>query len=120
MLGGLLRLRVLNKLCWLLGWVCSDGGRPRGGGADDPGQRRRHTRALPGARLVDNLLARQVSHPKRTPVAVFLLRQFVLFSPGCSENPLGELFDFAVPFVPKNSFFFVANCMVARTNCHTV
>jgi hypothetical protein len=42
------------------GWVCSDGGRTRGGGADDTGQRRRHTPALPGARLVDNLLPHQV------------------------------------------------------------
>ena len=76
--------------------MCSDGGRPRGRGADDPGQRRRHTRALPGARLVDNLLARQVSHPKRTPVAVFLLRQFVpfFFATGCNENPLGKYYSY--------------------------
>jgi hypothetical protein len=41
--------------------MCSDGCRARGGGADDTGQRRRHTPALPGARLVDNVLAHQVS-----------------------------------------------------------
>lgn len=49
----------------------SDGGRTRRRRADDSGQRRRHTRALPGARLVDNLLARQVS--RQQLVLVFLL-----------------------------------------------
>jgi hypothetical protein len=60
------RAAVLCLLIYFFGGLagermCSAGCRTRGGGAGDTGQRRRHTPALPGARLVDNVLAHQVS-----------------------------------------------------------
>lgn len=69
----------------------SGGGRARCRRRDDSGQRRRHTRALPGARLVGNLLAHQVSRPTTIP-CVLLYSLFhsipaksAVFSFGTSE-----------------------------------
>ncbi|KAF8714894.1 hypothetical protein HU200_027430 [Digitaria exilis] len=87
-----------------------DGGRPRGRGADDPGQRRRHTRALPGARLVDNLLAHQVSR-RTTLFHLFIKKnQFVVF-PCCIEILLQNVFVASIalavllpPFISRIRF----------------
>lgn len=70
---GLLEPALFWCVYFLVGkCVCSDSGRPGGRGVDDTGQRRRDTRALPGARLVDHLLAHQVSR-ETIPLLVFLL-----------------------------------------------
>lgn len=76
-----------SYLCCLMR---SGGGRARCRRRDDSGQRRRHTRALPGARLVGNLLAHQVSRPTTIPcVLLYLLYSIpaksVVFSLDTSE-----------------------------------
>ena len=103
----------------------SDGGRTRCRRANDSGQRRRHTRALPGARLVDNLLARQVSRPATSPCVL----AFIIYSIPFQQNPLffscsilllNNKFDFlALLFLSKIPS--VANCIFSRPiDDHTV
>jgi hypothetical protein len=100
-------------------WMCSDGGRTRCRRADDSGQRRRHTRALPGARLVDNLLAHQVSRPATSPCVLAL----IIYSTPFQQNPIllvDNEFDLLAPlFLSKIPS--VANCIFSRPiDGHTV
>ena len=105
--------------------MCSDGGRTRCRRADDSGQRRRHTRALPGARLVDNLLARQVRRPATSPCVL----AFIIYSIPFQQNPLfffrsillvNNEFDLLAPlFLSKIPS--LANCIFSRPiDGHTV